>query len=236
MDADAGADDPYTTDCSSETSAAHPNAYSEFTIVNGELDYDSIVCVEKAPGLITLIIAYRYETFRFSFTFFSPIILVFSEWTEYSSCTTTCGEGSKTRTRTCIGGICSRAAEADLTEISICNERGCEYFINRSQDINNYFQVYLDGVHGKAVLDLYVETELKEEREIVTMVLPAIAAMEQYSLKVMFLAAINALRANSSKRRVVQAQLQKILMVFILLLGVKTVEFFIKRLNSIKMV
>ena len=50
MDADADIDDPYTTDCSSETSAAYPNAYSEFTIVNGELDYDSIVCVEKAPG------------------------------------------------------------------------------------------------------------------------------------------------------------------------------------------
>ena len=50
MDADAGADDPYTTDCSSETTEANPNAYSEFTIVNGELVYDSIVCVEKAPG------------------------------------------------------------------------------------------------------------------------------------------------------------------------------------------
>ena len=50
MDADAGADDPYTTDCSSETTETNPNAYSEFTIVNGELVYDSIVCVEKPPG------------------------------------------------------------------------------------------------------------------------------------------------------------------------------------------
>ena len=50
MDADAGADDPYTTDCSSETTEANPNAYFEFSIINGELVYDSIVCVEKAPG------------------------------------------------------------------------------------------------------------------------------------------------------------------------------------------
>ena len=50
MDADAGADDPYTSDCLLETTKANPHAYSEFTIVNGELDYSSIVCVEKAPG------------------------------------------------------------------------------------------------------------------------------------------------------------------------------------------
>ena len=54
MDADAGAEDPYTTDCSSETTEANPNAYSEFKIVNGELVYDSIVCVEKAPGTYRL--------------------------------------------------------------------------------------------------------------------------------------------------------------------------------------
>ena len=58
MDADASADDPYTTDCSSETTKANPNAYSEFTIVNGELDYDSIICVEKSPGSL-----YQYITF-----------------------------------------------------------------------------------------------------------------------------------------------------------------------------
>ena len=160
---------------------------------------------------------------------------MFSTWTEYSSCTTTCGEGSKTRTRTCIGGICSRATEADLTETSICNERGCKYFM-KMQGFQNYFQVYLDGVHGKAVLGLYVERELKKGREVVTMVLQAITAMEQYSLKVMLLAAINVLRVNLSKPRVVQVQLQKILMACIPLLGVKAAVFFIKRPNLMKMV
>ena len=135
---------------------------------------------------------------------------MFSEWTEYSSCTATCGEGSKTRTRTCIGGICSRATEADLTEISICNERGCEYFIKNSQGIHYYFQVYLDGVRGKVVPGLYVERGLKEGIEVATMVLPAITAMEQCSLKVMLLAAINVHRVNSSKQPVVQLQHPKI--------------------------
>lgn len=184
-------------------------------ILNSLLSMENLTMIvlsalKKLQVLRTQIIAYRYETFRFSFTFFSSIILVFSEWTEYSSCTTTCGEGSKTRTRTCIGGICSRAAEADLTEISSCNERGCAYFIKNAEGIHYYFQVYLDGVHGKAVLGLYVETELKEEREVVMTVLPAITAMEQYSLKIMLLAATNVHRVNSSKQRVVQLQLPEI--------------------------
>lgn len=52
VDSVADADDPYTTDCSLETTKANPHAYAEFTIVNGELDYESFVCVEKAPGII----------------------------------------------------------------------------------------------------------------------------------------------------------------------------------------
>ena len=56
-------------------------------------------------------------------------IQVYSVWSEYSSCSTTCGEGTTTRTRTCIGGICSRATEADLIEKSTCNERGCKYLV-----------------------------------------------------------------------------------------------------------
>ena len=30
-----------------------------------------------------------------------------SPWTQYSDCTLTCGGGKKTRTRTCVWGICS---------------------------------------------------------------------------------------------------------------------------------
>ena len=58
LDADASVDDPYTSECFSNetprrllaTNATNPHAYSEFTIVNGELDYQSVVFVEKAPG------------------------------------------------------------------------------------------------------------------------------------------------------------------------------------------
>ena len=53
--------------------------------------------------------------------------LVWSEWTEFTSCSASCGEGTTTRTRTCIGGICSRATDADIFETSVCNEIGCEY-------------------------------------------------------------------------------------------------------------
>ena len=98
----ADADDPYTTDCSLPTTKANPHAYAEFTIVNGELDYESFICIEKAP--------------------------VYSEWSEYSSCSATCGEGFKTRRRRCIGGICSRATESDLSETTNCNKTGCKYY------------------------------------------------------------------------------------------------------------
>ena len=41
--------DPYTSDCSEETNRANPHAYTEFTIVNGDLE--SFVCIDKPPGI-----------------------------------------------------------------------------------------------------------------------------------------------------------------------------------------
>ena len=48
---------------------------------------------------------------------------VFSQWSTYSSCSDTCGQGVKFRTRTCDSGACS---STDLTETAPCNEGGCK--------------------------------------------------------------------------------------------------------------
>jgi len=40
--------DPYTTNCSTETNMTHPHAYSDITIQNGQVK--SKTCIEKQPG------------------------------------------------------------------------------------------------------------------------------------------------------------------------------------------
>ena len=53
-------------------------------------------------------------------------VLVYSTWGSYSECSTTCGNGEKTRSRSCIGGICSLATSSDLIETDICNKGDCK--------------------------------------------------------------------------------------------------------------
>ena len=55
-------------------------------------------------------------------------LLVYSTWGSYSECSTTCGNGEKTRSRTCIGGICSLATSSDLIQTDICNEGDCKLY------------------------------------------------------------------------------------------------------------
>ena len=52
-------------------------------------------------------------------------VLVYSSWDVYSQCSKTCGDGQRTRERTCIGGICSRATSQDLIETEVCNQGPC---------------------------------------------------------------------------------------------------------------
>ena len=40
--------DPYTTDCSDQTNATNPHAYTQLTIINGELS--AWKCIEKSQG------------------------------------------------------------------------------------------------------------------------------------------------------------------------------------------
>ena len=51
---------------------------------------------------------------------------VFSHWSEYSSCSDTCGEGVKSRTRTCDQGNCAMIHWSELREMVSCNEGGCK--------------------------------------------------------------------------------------------------------------
>ena len=55
-------------------------------------------------------------------------VLVLSTWGSYSECSTTCGNGEKTKSRTCIGGICSLATSSDLIQTDICNEGDCKSY------------------------------------------------------------------------------------------------------------
>ncbi len=45
-----------------------------------------------------------------------------SQWTEFSQCSKTCGSGSKTRTRTCNGGQCS----GEASETQVCQNAECK--------------------------------------------------------------------------------------------------------------
>ena len=59
---------------------------------------------------------------------FKNYFLVYSTWESYSECSKTCGDGEKTKIRTCIGGICSLASSNDLIQTEICNERNYKFY------------------------------------------------------------------------------------------------------------
>ena len=106
--------DPYKSDCISETTVAQPHAYTNFEITNGEMTSKN--CIEKPPGENEY-----YQVFNSNNN-----NLVYSSWNPYSVCSVTCGDGQKTRTRTCVGGICSLATPQDFIQTDTCNERDCK--------------------------------------------------------------------------------------------------------------
>ena len=57
-------------------------------------------------------------TLIYLWNFLEP--LAYTEWAEWSDCTKTCKEGTRTRTRTCVGR-CSIVDADDLTDTQACN-------------------------------------------------------------------------------------------------------------------
>ena len=65
--------------------------------------------------------------------FLKSIYLVpeFTEWTDWSECSVTCGDGERTRSRTCTAG-CSNIDENDsnhsLVQAEVCSQAACGKF------------------------------------------------------------------------------------------------------------
>ena len=54
---------------------------------------------------------------------FGPCAPIFTEWSDWSTCSVICGTGIHTRTRTC-GDHCSSVTSSDLADEQACNEGG----------------------------------------------------------------------------------------------------------------
>ena len=93
---------------------------------------------------------------------------MFLNWGAFSACSKTCGEGKYSRTRECVGGICSRATTEDLFEVKTCKVKECPGKVKHCLRLFlRYFKFYQHGLIGIRALKP-VEVVCKREQEHVT--------------------------------------------------------------------
>ena len=92
----------------------------------GKYHFRIVLRNHQVSGFLEKKVTYRSKNIKY--------VLVYSTWGSYSECSTTCGNGEKTRSRTCIGGICSLATSSDLIQTDICNEGDCKSYQSSISD------------------------------------------------------------------------------------------------------
>ena len=87
---------------------------------------------------------------------------VFSTWSDWSSCSVTCGSGDQTRSRTCDQN-CASVSSGDLRELQSCNEADCP---SGKSKINTYWlrlSLALVMMDTLIMVIIYAQKFLKEE-------------------------------------------------------------------------